>query len=221
MDRRILVINPNSSQAVTDGVSAALEPLRIPNSPRIDCVTLTDGPPAIESEDDVASVVGPLCQYITDPENRASAHVIACYSDPGLRVVREASRQPVFGIAESAMLTAITRGERFGVISILETAVLRHARYVRAMGLIKHFAGDRSVGLGVMQLVDEEGVLARLVKVGVALRDEDGADVLIMGCAGMARYRSSLESSIGLPVVEPTQAAVSHAISAVSVIQRV
>jgi Asp/Glu/hydantoin racemase len=52
----------------------------------------------------------------------------------------------------------------------------------------------------------------RLVEVGRELRDEDGADVLIMGCAGMAAHRARLKEELGIPVVEPTQAAVAMAI---------
>ena len=62
---------------------------------------------------------------------------------------------------------------------------------------------------------DEAAVLARLTDVGERLRDERGADVLILGCAGMARYRTALEDRLGLPVVDPTQAATASAIAAV------
>jgi Asp/Glu/hydantoin racemase len=36
-----------------------------------------------------------------------------------------------------------------------------------------------------------------------------------MGCAGMARYRKPLQDELGIPVVEPTQAAVAMAIGRV------
>ena len=54
--------------------------------------------------------------------------------------------------------------------------------------------------------------LARMIDVGRTLRDRHGADVLVMGCAGMARYRADLEEAVRIPVVEPTQAAVAMAI---------
>jgi Asp/Glu/hydantoin racemase len=54
-----------------------------------------------------------------------------------------------------------------------------------------------------------------MVEVGKKLRGEHGADVVIMGCAGMARYRKPLQDAIGIPVVEPTQAAVTMAIGRV------
>ena len=54
-----------------------------------------------------------------------------------------------------------------------------------------------------------------MVEVGSALRERHGADVVVMGCAGMARYRKPLQDEIGIPVVEPTQAAVAMAIGRV------
>ena len=54
-----------------------------------------------------------------------------------------------------------------------------------------------------------------MIDVGRRLRDQHGADVLVMGCAGMARYRGDLEEAVQIPVVEPTQAAVTMAIGRV------
>ena len=211
----IVVINPNSTQAVTDGIDLALEPLRMAGGPPVRCVTLAEGPPGIESQEDADSVVAPTCNLIRRKGADTAAFVIACYSDPGLREARETTSKPVLGIAESAMLTALTRGSRFGVISILEQSISRHERYVHALGLEARCAGDRAIGIGVTELTDESRVLERMVSVGNQLREEDGADVLIMGCAGMARYRRRLETATGLPVIDPTQAAVTLAIGAV------
>ena len=84
----------------------------------------------------------------------------------------------------------------------------RHLRYVGAMGLASRLAGDEPIGLGVTELADERTTLARMLEAGTRLRDRHGADVLVMGCTGMARYRSRLEAALAIPVVEPTQAAV-------------
>jgi Asp/Glu/hydantoin racemase len=67
----------------------------------------------------------------------------------------------------------------------------------------------------VVELSDENKTYGRMVDVGKRLRDEHGADVIVMGCAGMARYRKPLQDAVGIPVVEPTQAAVSMAIGRV------
>jgi allantoin racemase len=215
MRDRILVINPNSTASVTHAIDDAMAPLRIPGGPEIICLTLDEGPPGVESQIDADGVIQPLCRVIREQELDTSAFVIACFSDPGLFSAREATPKPVLGIAECGILTALTLGHRFGVISILAGSVPRHLRYIGAMGLGQRLAGDLPVGLGVTALADARTALTRMIEVGRRLRDDCGADVLVMGCAGMARYRTDLEEAVQIPVVEPTQAAVSMAIGRV------
>ena len=82
MPDRILVVNPNSTDAVTQGIDDAMAPLRIPGGPEIRCVTLVEGPPAVESQSDADGVILPLCRLIRETEAHAAAFVIACFSDP-------------------------------------------------------------------------------------------------------------------------------------------
>lgn len=215
MPECILVINPNSTVAVTRAIDDAMAPLRIPGGPEIACLTLEEGPPGVESQADADSVIQPLCRVIREQEGNATAFVIACFSDPGLFSAREATAKPVLGIAECGILTALTLGHRFGVISILARSVPRHLRYIAAMGLGRRLAGDLPIDLGVAELADARVTLTRMIDVGRRLRDGHGADVLVMGCAGMARYRSDLEEAVRVPVVEPTQAAVTMALGRV------
>lgn len=214
MAERILVINPNSSTSVTKGLDTALAGLRFSDGPIIDCVTLEGGPPGIESQRHVDGVVGPLCEKIQEVDDGVDAYVIACFSDPGLQSAREITKKPVFGISECSILAAITLGDKFGIIAILEASVTRHNRYIRQMGIDSRFAGDISIGVGVVDL-DGIEVGNRMVEVGRQLIDEKKADVLIMGCAGMANYRPELEQRLGISVIDPTQAAVAHAVAAV------
>ena len=213
MDPRILVINPNSTEAVTKGIDAALAPLRMAGDPAIDCITLAEGPPGIESQADVESVVQPIRRAVQGHD--AAAYVIACFSDPGLHLAREATERPVFGIAESAMVTALTLGDCFGIIAILPASVPRHVRTVRSMGLEPRFAASRPIGLGIAELNDGDAVMERMIAAGACLRDEQDANVVIMGCAGLARFKDGLEDALAIPVVEPSQAAVTLAIGAV------
>ncbi|HUN51505.1 MAG TPA: aspartate/glutamate racemase family protein [Candidatus Sulfotelmatobacter sp.] len=210
----ILVINPNSNAAVTAGIDAALAPLRFANGPAIRCATLEGAPFGIESQKDVEETVLPLRRMV-ESDNRAAAFIIACYSDPGLHACREATQRPVFGIAECAVLTALARGERFGVIAIAARSVRRHLRYLRQMGLAERLAGERPLEMSVAESASGEGTLARMIEVGRDLTAGDGADVVIMGCAGMARHRHALEAALAVPVIDPTQAAVAMAIGAV------
>ena len=210
---RILVLNPNSTQAVTEGIDTALGPLRLGGGPEFECATLAEGPPGIESDAHVTAVTAPIARFVASREDDADAFIIACFSDPGLTEARRATRRPVLGMAACGVFTAIGLGSRFGVISILEEAIPRHLRYYDALGIGSRLAGDRAAGIGVTGLADEPRTLERMTAVGRELRDEDGADVLVLGCAGMTRYRDRLESSLGTPVVDPVRAAAGMAIS--------
>jgi allantoin racemase len=131
----ILVVNPNSNPAVTAGLDAALGTLRLADGPSIRCTTLAEGPFGIETQKDVEQVTLPL-RRLVEQDNAADAFVIACFSDPGLQLCREATRRPVFGINECGVLTALARGDRFGIIAIAAKSVARHQRYLRQMGLV-------------------------------------------------------------------------------------
>src|SRR5262245_51083735 len=192
MNGTIFVINPNSSEDVTAGIDVAVAPLRSSDGPAITCLTLAEGPPGIQTQRDVDGVIAPLLNMAAKLENAASAFVVACFSDPGMHSLREQSRLPVLGIAECGVLTALTLGQRFGVIAILANSVPRHLRYFGAMGVTDRLAADLPIGLGVTELADEKRTLGRMIEVGGALRDRHGADVLIMGWAGKAASRQTL-----------------------------
>ncbi|WP_197082704.1 aspartate/glutamate racemase family protein [Bradyrhizobium sp. LTSP885] len=210
----ILVINPNSNQLVTRGLEDALKPLGFAGGPEIICKTLAEGPYGIESQADAESVTMPLRRMV-ESDNSSAAFIIACYSDPGLHVCREATDRPVFGIAECGVLTALARADTFGVIAIAQRSIRRHMRYLRQMGLMDRLSGERPLNMSVAETASGEGTLARMIEVGRTLKDEDGAGAIVMGCAGMARHRRSLEEALGIPVIDPTQAAVTMALGTV------
>jgi allantoin racemase len=215
VEPEILIINPNSNPAVTSGLDAAVAGFRAPGLPRLTCVQLNDGPFGIESQAHVDGAGPMLARYIAT--NPASAYVIACYSDPGLYIAREATARPVFGIAACGMLDALARADRFGVIAIRDVSIKRHLRYMRQMGVMERCVGERALDMSVAETASGEGTLARMIAVGTALRDLDKAEAIVMGCAGMARHRAPLESALGIPVIDPTQSAVAMAIGAVVV----
>ena len=213
MTERIVVINPNCNEQVTAGMSAALHGFRFADGPAIYCATLAEGPPGIESQVLSDQVIGPLCRMIKAEAARSSAFVIACFSDPGLHAARETTDRPVVGIAEAGVTMAMNLGQKVGVISILRNSLPRHVRYFRAMGVEANIAGDLPIDMSVSELADERNVFARMTAVGSRLRDDHGANVIVMGCAGFAQHRAGLEEALGLPVVDPTPAAVGMALT--------
>jgi allantoin racemase len=210
---RILVINPNSSRPVTAAIDAAVAPLRIPGGPVVDVAGMASGPRSVSTQRDADGVAAPLQALVQ--ETAADAFVIACFSDPGLYGAREAaSGRPVFGIAQCGLLQALTQGETFGIIALATGSVRRQQRFVRMQGLAERYAGSRPINADA-EASAGDAVFAAMHAAGRTLCEQDGADVLVLGCAGMACHRAGLERELGVPVVEPTCAAVTMALGAV------
>lgn len=209
----IHVINPNSSVDVTERMEKALADLAAISPYPIRCHTLAEGPPGIETQAHVDGVTAPLIDLVDRLEADAAGYVIACFSDPGVHALRERTAKPVIGIAEAAVTAALSLGDRFGIIAIKRQSIARHLRFIATLGLGHRVAGDRAIDRGVTELADEAATFGRMVEVGHRLRDEDGADSLIMGCAGFAAYRQRLEEALDMPVLDPTPVAVGQMIS--------
>ncbi len=209
---RILVVNPNSSVACSEGISAALAPFRQPGGPAFDVVTLREGPPAIYDWRDWHSVVAPLCGLIE--REPAEAYVVACASDPGIEAARAATTRPVFGVFRCAVAAAVARAERFGVIAIVDASKARHLAALRAMGLESRLAAEVALNVTMQTLLEPEAARARLIDAARSCAHA-GAETVILGCTGMAHHRAAIERASGVPVLEPCQAAAAMALASV------
>jgi Asp/Glu/hydantoin racemase len=212
MERRILVINPNRDAACTAGIAAAMAPFSRPGLARFDTVALADGPSAIASWRDWYSVALPLCARVQ--AEAADAYVIACVSDPGLEAVREVTDRPVIGPFRTAVLAALARADRFGVIAFVEASKARQRRVLLALGAESRLAATEALNLPMSALTDPEAPRAALLKAGRRLV-EAGSGAVVLGCTGMAGHRAFLEQALGVPVIEPCAAAAAQALLAV------
>lgn len=212
MTQHILVINPNSSASCTAGIAAALAPLSAPGLPAFRVTALPDGPPAIVTWRDWYGVAEPLCRTVeTTP---AAAYVVACVSDPGLEAVRQATARPVLGMLRCAIAAALARAERFGMIAFTEASRPRQRRALQAMGVEARLTGYEPLNLPMETLTDPVAPRARIEAAARSLA-AGGAEVLVLGCAGMAGHVRAAEDASGLPVIEPCLAAGTQALLAV------
>lgn len=211
MGHRILVINPNSSESCTRGIAESLAEFALPGRPPFEVVSLPGGPPAIASWRDWYGVAEPLCRMVeAEP---AAAYIIACVSDPGLEAVRSVTRRPVFGPFRAAVAAALARAERFGVIAFVEASKARQRRALQAMGAEQRLAASIALNLPMEVLTDPQAARGALCDTARALVAE-GAEAVILGCAGMAGHRAAVEDAAGVPVIEPCQAAAVQALLA-------
>jgi len=209
---RVLVINPNRSEPCSAGIDAAIAPFRFPGGPRLDVVTVAEGPDAIYSWRDWHAAVEPLCQRIA--RETADVFVIACASDPGIEAARAMTDRPVLGVFRSAAAMAAARAEQFGVIAIVDASKGRHLAALRSMGLENRLTGEIALNVSMETLLQPDLALAALIESGRSLAAA-GAGTVILGCTGMAHHRGAIEAAIGVPVIEPCQAAAALAMGIV------
>ena len=209
---RVLLVNPNSSIACSDGIDAAVAGFRRAEGPAIEVVTVADGPPGIYSWGDWHAAVGPLCRAAA--REQADVFVVACASDPGIEAVRKVTGRPVLGVFRCAVAAALVRAERFGVIALVDASIGRHALALRAIGVEGQLAAEIAMNTTIEALLDPQATRAALIATGQALVAR-GAGAVILGCTGMAGHRAAVAAAIGVPVIEPCQAAVAQALGIV------
>jgi Asp/Glu/hydantoin racemase len=212
MANRILIINPNSSSACTAGIAEAVAPFSMPGRVRFDSVSLPGGPPAIVTWRDWYKVAEPICQMIERED--AAAYVIGCVSDPGLDAARTVTDRPVLGMFRCAVSAAISRAERFGIVGFTHRSLPRQRKALQAMGVEGRLASWIPLDLPMDALTDPVAPRAKLATVARELAAQ-GAEVVILGCAGMAQHAAFAEDAAGVPVIEPCQAAAAQALLAV------
>ncbi len=145
---------------------------------------------------------------------RADVYAVACASDPGIEAVRAVTDRPVLGVFRCAVAAAVMRAERFGVIALVDASIARHALALRALGLEGRLAGEVAMNTTIEALLDPKSARAALVAAGRALVGQ-GAGAVVLGCTGMAGHRAAVERAIGVPVIEPCQAAAAQALGIV------
>jgi allantoin racemase len=204
---RILFVNPNTTSSFTKRIGEVARAYALPTT-EVVALQPSTGPRSIESiYDELLSAPGTLKVILEHSD--FDAYVIACYSDhPTVYAAREILDQPVIGIAEASMLVACTLGHSFSVVTTNDEwgPLLRDA--VRHYGLSERCASVRTTGAPVLAL--EESATDMVASIGEAAKlavAEDGAEVICLGCAGMAGLDKGLEAEVGVPVIDGVVAA--------------
>jgi allantoin racemase len=138
--------------------------------------------------------------------------VIACFSDPGLREAREIAAIPVVGIEEASLYLAAELGDRFTILTSRGARVPAKVEHVTRLGLSSRLASVRPLEMGVLEMdANPDRAVARILEVGGAAVREDGAEVIVLGCAGLAGHAAALGPALGVPVVDPSSVALATA----------
>jgi len=177
---------------------------------------IAKGPAAIESAHDAGLVVPELIRLAPLAEQRGyDALIIGCYSDPGLDALRELLSIPVIGPGAASLHLAAQLGTRICVLTPSGRGYGRVAARLRGLGLAALLASVRGIGLSVMDMAKQTpGALDKAAAAARLAVEEDGADVLVLGCMSMAFLPGICEDlgrRVGVPVVNPVIAALKTA----------
>ena len=205
---QIRVINPNTTESITRQIGVCAAAVAAVGTTVV-AVNPDMGPASIESHYDEALAVPGLLREIERGErDGADGFVIACFGDPGLDAARELATGPVVGIAEAAMHAATFLGRSFAVVTTLARTIGRAQDLAAHYGFSRHCVSFRACDVPVLELEDPASdAYGQILRECLAAVDDDGADVIVLGCAGMADLCERLSREIGVPVVDGVAAA--------------
>jgi allantoin racemase len=202
------IINPNTTWSMTERIGRCARSVASVGT-QISAVSPSMGPASIESHyDEALSVPGLLEEIERGEREGADGYVIACFGDPGLDAARELASGPVVGIAEAAMHAAAFVGRGFSVVTTLGRTRGRARDLAAHYGFAERCRNVRACEIPVLELEDPGSNARELITQECRLAlIEDGSDVIVLGCAGMADLTAQISAELGVPVIDGVAAA--------------
>jgi allantoin racemase len=193
----VLIINPNSDPEMTAAIQRAAVEYAAGDF-EVECKATPGAPRFIETYEDQSWIGRPMVELLREHYAEYDAFVLACHCDPNLDTLKEISEKPVVGIGEASMKIASMLGHRFSVVSTAKHSIPNKEALIRKYHLQDMLASVRAPEDETAAISDEEKYLAAA---RLALR-EDMAEVIVLGCAGMAGLDKRLQEQLGAPVLD-------------------
>ena len=208
---RLLVVNPNTSREMTHTIRLSAEAAAGAIGVEVDAVCPANGPESIEGRfDEIVSAYWTL-DCVMQMVDQYDGVVVACYGPhAAIDGIREATDAPTMGIMEASILYALPLGSRFGIVTTSPRWRPLLEEGLKLLGIESRCASVRSSGLAVLDLdrLARTEVCARLADEARAAVEQDGAEVILLGCAGMAGLQEAVASAVHVPVVDSVWAGV-------------
>ena len=206
---RLLLLNPNTSSAMTLGMTAAAQRVAAVGTTVVGCQP-SFGPVSIESHfDDAFGAAGVAEQVRLAQGEPFDAVVIACFGDPGLDAARELTSAPVLGIAEAAFHAASFVATGFSVVTTMTRTCVIAERLVHRYGFERSCRGIHGTDIPVLALEHcGEDTVAQIEAAARHALAHDRSGAIVLGCGGMATLCQTLQRRLGVPVIDGVSAAV-------------
>lgn len=196
-DISVLIINPNSSQAMTDDIQRVAEEFA-GGEFRVNTVCTPGAPEFIDYYIDAAQAAPGMLQLIRDHYDQYDAFIVACHCDPNLDLLKEVCAKPVVGIGEASMKMASMLGHSFSVISTGSHSIANKEMLIHKYGLDTAAASVRAPEADVTSYNSAD----LFMSAAKAAIEKDSAEVLVLGCAGMAGIDKAIQQEFNVPVLD-------------------
>jgi allantoin racemase len=208
---RILTVNVNTTESMTALIG---EQARGAASPGTEIVAVTPrfGPVSVESIlESHLSAVGVLDAVLHTP-GPYDAVILAGFGELGREALQELVAVPVVDITDAAAHLACLLGRSFAVVTTVPRAVPAIEDRLTLAGLRARCVAVRAIQMNVLDLeADLDATAAAIAAAATQAVRDDGAEVICLGCAGMAGLAERVSARVGVPVVDGVTAAVTLA----------
>ena len=205
---KLLVVNPNTSAAMTAQIGAAARAVAAPGTD-ITAVCPAFGPESIEGHYDETIAAAGVAMVVREQQAAHDAVLLACFGDPGLDAAREATCAPVLGIAEAAFHVASLLATGFSVVTTMTRTCVIAERLVQRYGFERSCRGIHGTDIAVLELDDAKSdAFARIEVAARTALERDRSGAIVLGCAGMATLTRNLQERLQVPVIDGVAAAV-------------
>jgi Asp/Glu/hydantoin racemase len=211
--KRLLMINPNVTESVTEKVAEAGRRFM----PDVDIRSRSGrfGAAYISSRASYAVAGHAALDRLAEEGDWADAVLLACFGDPGLEALREVSPAPVIGLIEASCAEAAQGGRRFAIVTGGERWKPMLEEAIGLGGFGDRLARILAVAPTGGQIAnDPEGALALLAQSCRDCVERDGAEAVILGGAGLIGLAARVAPMVGAPVICSVEAGLRAARSA-------
>ena len=200
---RILVINPVATEEWLEPDREYLQGIADKDT-EVEVVGLERGPKSIETFHDAAYAAPEILKIVKERGDETDAIMINCFADPALDAAREVTDRPVLGAGETSMAVAIQLGPKFSVISVLENTAAWVRIQATKLGVEAKLASAIGVDIPVLELEeDPQKTVDTIVRSAKGAIERDGAEVIVLGCTGMATLAHRIRDKLSVPLIEP------------------
>lgn len=209
--KKLLIINPNSSEEMTRDIRNTVA-YAVDSEWSIDVVRMAGSPHVLESFSDYTLAGAQVITYLSQLQEQGPFHydgvLLACMGDPCLYAVKEVCPVPLVGIAEAGISTALLAGYKFSILASSEKAKPMMESMVMTYGLTDRMASVETFALPIGAFMKDPEVLRSSIRNTVGSAVANGADVLLLGCAGMTMLSQELDTLADILIIDPIKAGV-------------